>query len=44
MGKRSEKLGMPELFQQHELSKWHGKYLQLMAGKYFNKYFPAEMI
>ncbi|MEM1506318.1 radical SAM protein [Domibacillus sp. 8LH] len=44
MGRRSERLGMPELFQQHELSKWYRKDLHLMVGKYFNKYFPAEMI
>ncbi|WNS78007.1 radical SAM protein [Domibacillus sp. DTU_2020_1001157_1_SI_ALB_TIR_016] len=44
MGKRSERLGMPELFQQHELSKWYRKDLHLMVGKYFNKYFPTEMI
>ncbi|MCM3791603.1 radical SAM protein [Domibacillus indicus] len=44
MGKRSERLGMPELFQQHELSKWYRKDLHLMVGRYFTKYFPAEMI
>jgi len=44
MGKRSERLGMPALFQEHELSKWYRKDIHVMVEKYFNKYFPNEMI
>jgi DNA repair photolyase len=44
MGKRSEKLGMPKLFQEHGLSKWYRKDIHVMVEKYFNKYFPSEMV
>lgn len=44
MGKRSERLGMPKLFEEHELSKWYQKDLHVRVEKYFNKYFPSEMI
>ncbi|MEH7748705.1 radical SAM protein, partial [Neobacillus drentensis] len=38
MGKRSERLGMPQLFQEHELSQWYQKDLHVKVEKYFNKY------
>ncbi|WP_102346073.1 SPL family radical SAM protein [Bacillus sp. Marseille-P3661] len=44
MGKRSERLGMPQLFQEHELSQWYQKDLHVRVEKYFNKYFPSEII
>lgn len=44
MGKRSERLGMPALFQEHELSKWYRKDIHVMVEKYFHKYFPSKMI
>jgi DNA repair photolyase len=44
MGKRSERLGMPQLFQEHELSQWYQRDLHVKVEKYFNKYFPYEII
>ncbi|QGQ44823.1 SPL family radical SAM protein [Metabacillus sediminilitoris] len=44
MGKRSERLGMPKLFEEHGLSKWYQKDLHVKVEKYFNKYFRSEMI
>jgi len=44
MGKRSERLGMPNLFEEHELTRWYEKNLHVKVEKYFNKYFPSEMI
>jgi len=44
MGKRSERLGMPNLFKQHGLTRWYEKNLHMKVEKYFNKYFPSEMI
>lgn len=44
MGKRSERLGMPKLFAEHELEKWYRKDLHVMVDKYFKMYFPSEMI
>jgi DNA repair photolyase len=44
MGKRSEKLGMRQLFREHELSKWYRDDLHLMVERHFTKYFPREMI
>jgi DNA repair photolyase len=43
-GKRSERLGMPKLFKEYDLSKWYRKDIHVMVEKYFNKYFPSEMI
>ncbi len=43
-GKRSERLGMPMLFKEHDLSKWYRKDIHVMVEKYFTKYFPSEMI
>lgn len=44
MGKRSERLGMPQLFQEHELLKWYRKDIHVRVEKYFKKYFPSDMI
>jgi len=44
MGKRSERLGMPQLFQEHELSQWYQKDIHVKVEKYFNKYFPSDII
>ncbi|KRF03615.1 DNA photolyase [Paenibacillus sp. Soil766] len=44
MGKRSERLGMPRLFEEHELSKWYQKDIHIKVEKYFKKFFPSEMI
>ncbi|QQZ10936.1 SPL family radical SAM protein [Heyndrickxia vini] len=44
MGKRSERLGMPKVFEEHGLSKWYRKDIHVMVEKYFHKYFPSEMI
>jgi DNA repair photolyase len=44
MGKRSERLGMPKLFEEHGLSKWYRKDLHEMVKKYFINYFHSEMI
>ncbi|WP_078433902.1 SPL family radical SAM protein [Metabacillus halosaccharovorans] len=44
MGKRSEKLGMPTLFEEHGLSKWYRKDIHVAVEKYFKKYFPREMV
>jgi DNA repair photolyase len=44
MGKRSERLGMPKLFEEHGLTRWYEKNLHVKVEKYFNKYFPSQMI
>ncbi|WP_066048543.1 SPL family radical SAM protein [Robertmurraya korlensis] len=44
MGKRSEQLGMPTLFEEHNLSKWYQKDLHVKVEKYFRKYFSNTMI
>jgi DNA repair photolyase len=44
MGTRSERLGMPKLFDEQGLSKWYQKDLHVKVEKYFNKYFRSEMI
>ncbi|MEH7547576.1 MULTISPECIES: SPL family radical SAM protein [Bacillaceae] len=44
LGKRSERLGMPNLFEQHGLTRWYEKNLHVKVEKYFYKYFPNEMI
>lgn len=44
MGKRSERLGMPKLFEGHGQSGWYEKNLHVKVEKYFKKYFPSEMI
>ncbi|BDH61668.1 radical SAM protein [Lysinibacillus sp. PLM2] len=44
MGKRSERLGMPLLFEEHGLSKWYRKDLHQMVEKHFNKSLPHQVI
>jgi DNA repair photolyase len=44
MGKRSARLGMPQLFEEHGLSEWYRENIHTRVRKYFLKSFPAEMI
>lgn len=44
MGKRSAKLGMPAVFEEHGLSDWYQKDLHVKVEKFFKKYLPSEMI
>jgi DNA repair photolyase len=44
MGKRSERLGMRQLFAEHDLSKWYDADLHIKVVKYFRKFYPHEMI
>lgn len=44
MGKRSEILGMPKLFEENKLSQWYQKNLHLKVEKYFKKFFSSDMI
>ncbi|MBD0381869.1 SPL family radical SAM protein [Paenibacillus sedimenti] len=44
MGKRSEQLGMPQLFEVHGLSEWYRRDIHVRVEKYFKKSFPSEMI
>jgi len=44
MGKRSERLGMPQLFQENGLSQWYQKDLHVKVERYFYKYFPSNII
>lgn len=44
MGTRSKRLGMPNLFEEHGLEKWYDENLHVKVYKYFNKYFPSEMV
>jgi DNA repair photolyase len=43
-GKRSKRLGMPQLYQEHGLSQWYQEDLHVKVEKYFTKYFSGEMI
>lgn len=44
MGKRSEKLGMPALFEKHGLAEWYRHDIHGRVEKYFNKYFSHERV
>ncbi|EJS65314.1 MULTISPECIES: SPL family radical SAM protein [Bacillus] len=44
MGKRSERLGIPFLFNENKLLDWYQKDIHLRVEKYFNKFFPNEII
>ncbi|MCV9885065.1 SPL family radical SAM protein [Metabacillus halosaccharovorans] len=44
MGKRSERLGMPTLFEEHGLSKWYRNDIHVAVEKYFKKYFPPDTV
>lgn len=43
-GKRSKKLGMPELFEENNLSNWYREDLHEVMRKFFEKHFPKEMV
>lgn len=43
-GRRSKRLGMPELFEAHDLTKWYRPEIHANVEKYFRKFYPAEMI
>lgn len=43
-GKRSERLGMPQLFKEYNVSKWYRDDLHIIVLKDFQKYFPNEML
>ncbi|MGG4132176.1 radical SAM protein [Paenibacillus illinoisensis] len=43
-GKRSERLGMPELFQINKLSKWYDPEIHQKAYNYFIKYFNKRIV
>jgi DNA repair photolyase len=44
LGKRSERLGMRQLFAEHELSRWYEDDLHIKVVKYFLKFYPKEMV
>jgi DNA repair photolyase len=44
MGKRSERLGMPKLFKEHEFSKWYRKDLHQLVARHFKKHLPSDII
>ncbi|WP_042454333.1 SPL family radical SAM protein [Neobacillus dielmonensis] len=44
MGKRSERLGMPKLFEENGLSRWYCHDIHVRVEKYFLKYFPRDKI
>jgi DNA repair photolyase len=44
MGKRSQRLGMPQLFEAHGLSEWYQSDIHVRVEKYFKKSFPHEII
>lgn len=44
MGKRSDRLGMPQLFEAHDLSKWYERDIHARVERYFKKFFPDEMV
>lgn len=44
MGRRSQKLGMPGLFEDNELSAWYQKDIHVKVEKFFEKHFPSNMI
>ncbi|RHW34670.1 radical SAM protein [Lysinibacillus yapensis] len=43
-GKRSKRLGMPKLFEEHGLLDWYEEDIHLRIQKYFQKYFSEKMI
>lgn len=44
MGKRSQRLGMPELYKEHDLSQWYLPDLHIRTQKYFKKYFSDDKV
>jgi DNA repair photolyase len=44
MGRRSARLGMPQLFQEHGLSQWDQEDLHVRVQKYFSRFFQPGQI
>ncbi|CAM3105410.1 radical SAM protein [Paenibacillus lupini] len=44
MGKRSKRLGMPQLFDDHDLTDWYRSDIHSRVETYFRSFFPSEMI
>ncbi|TDY47885.1 radical SAM family protein [Alicyclobacillus sacchari] len=44
LGKRSARLGMPQMFREHGFSTWYRPDLHRVAAEYFSRYFPESMI
>lgn len=44
MGKRSSRLGMPQLFRENNLEKWYDPKLHVKVEKYFKRYFSDECV
>lgn len=44
LGKRSKRLGMPQLFDDHDLTDWYRSDIHARVETYFNSFFPSEMI
>ncbi|MDP9727089.1 radical SAM protein [Alicyclobacillus sp. TC] len=44
LGKRSERLGMPQLFQEHGFIDWYKSDLHLQVAHYFKKFFPQDKV
>jgi DNA repair photolyase len=44
MGRRSKRLGMPNLFEAHELSDWYLDDLHARVERYFHKTFPRDRV
>ncbi|SFE03873.1 Radical SAM superfamily protein [Paenibacillus catalpae] len=44
MGKRSKRLGMPQLFDDHDLTDWYRSDIHVRVETYFRSFYPTEMI
>jgi DNA repair photolyase len=44
MGKRSKRLGMPQLFTEQAFQDWYRDDIHIRVAKYFKKYFADEMV
>jgi hypothetical protein len=44
MGKRSARLGMPQLFEQHGVSNWYREDLHMKVKNDFKSFFPSDRI
>ncbi|UYO02864.1 SPL family radical SAM protein [Paenibacillus sp. PSB04] len=44
LGKRSARLGMPALFEEHGITPWYDKDIHYRVLKYFKKHFPPDQI
>lgn len=43
-GKRSDRLGMPDIFEENGLAKWYRRDIHAAVEKYFKKVYPSGMI